>query len=233
MMYLTGATRGAIEDKLIAMGAGFMWNPRHGHCPDRLQRYPAFACDNGCYAAGDRFDADRWLKQLEGFIPFATKCLFVVAPDVVGDAAATWERSRAYLPVIREMGFPAAFVSQDGQDKLPVPWDAFDCLFTGGSTAWKLSEPAFALVAEAKRRGKWTHMGRVNSRIRFRAAYAGGYDSCDGTYVAFNPRECVERLQTWQAVKQQRALWDAGAWTTPSRPHLGARNPAICRKVCR
>lgn len=210
-MYLTGATNEALERELIGLGVGFMWNPGHGYSPERIGRYRAFACDNGCYAAGERFDAGWWLKRLERFVPYASKCLFVVAPDVVGDAGATWERSREHLPIIREMGFPAAFVGQDGQEHLPVPWDAFDCLFIGGSTAWKLSEPAFALVAEAKRRGKWTHMGRVNSLIRFRAAYAGGYDSCDGTYVAFNPRECVQRIETWQAVKQQRSLWDQRA----------------------
>lgn len=113
------------------------------------------------------------------------------------------------LLVIRELGFPTAFVAQDGQEYLPIPWDAFDCLFVGGSTAWKLSEPAYALVREAKRRGKWCHMGRVNSWRRIRAAAMSGYDSCDGTYIAYNPIELTEKVSGWMRnLREQQRLWE-------------------------
>lgn len=207
MIYLTGAASDEIEARLLELGVGFMWNPQHGYSPDRIARYRCWAADNGCFAAGDRFDLDRWLSRLGRFAHLAGTCLFAVAPDVVGDAAATWERSRDVLPVIRDMGFPAAFVGQDGQEGLPVHWDTFDAWFAGGSTAWKLSEPAYALAAEAKRRGKWTHMGRVNSLRRFRAAALSGYDSADGTCIAYNPVELTERVAMWLSVTQQPSLF--------------------------
>lgn len=209
LMYLTGATNREIEQRLIANGIGLMLNPASGYRPEQIQRYPAYAIDNGCFAAGDSFDVKAWLSFVEQFKPVANRCLFVVAPDVVGDAAATRERCRDILPIIRDMGFPAAFVAQDGQESLPVPWSAFDCLFIGGSTDWKLSEPAYGLVTEAKRRGRWAHMGRVNGWRRFRACLVSGFDSCDGTYIAFNPTEFAERSERWmQRARLQRRLWE-------------------------
>ncbi len=41
-------------------------------------------------------------------------------------------------------------------------WHRLDALFVGGSTYFKLGPTAAGLVREAKRRGLWTHMGRVN-----------------------------------------------------------------------
>lgn len=41
---------------------------------------------------------------------------------MVGDAAATIARSETFLPLIREYTrFPAAFVAQNGQERLAVP----------------------------------------------------------------------------------------------------------------
>lgn len=157
--------------------------------------YPAWAADNGCFAAGDRFDLGAYLCWL-ATLPTAG-CLFAVAPDVVGDARATWERSRRVLPAIRRLGFPAALVAQDGLDVAALDWDAFDCLFVGGTTAYKLSEAAYSAVGEAKRRGKHTHMGRVNSLRRLRLAAMAGYDSADGTFLKFGPVKNAPRVRAW------------------------------------
>jgi hypothetical protein len=147
-----------------------------------------WAVDNGRFSRPEQYiDAGylAWLRTL----PYQDRCLFATAPDVVGDAAATLELSLPMLPRIRALGLPAAFVGQDGLTIDTTPWDAFDALFIGGTTEWKLSEVAYQLAAEAKRRGKWTHMGRVNSWRRFRAAAAAGYDSADGTYLRFDPTQ--------------------------------------------
>lgn len=69
--------------------------------------------------------------------------------------------------------------------------------FIGGSTAWKLGPHARRLVADAKRRGKWVHMGRVNSLKRFRYAAAIGCDSCDGTYLRFGPDINLPKVLSW------------------------------------
>jgi len=206
-MYLTGSTNDGYEARLIRAGCGLMLNPGSGYSVERVSRYSAYALDNGCFAAGDSFDSDHWLRWLNRFLPQRHKCLFAVAPDVVADAAATIERSRPWLRAIRDMGLPAAFVGQDGQEDIEVPWDEFDAWFTGGSTEWKLSEAAYRLASEAKRRGKHLHMGRVNSWIRFRAAAVSGYDTADGTFIAFHPEKCTRLVEEWhQRIRAQRSL---------------------------
>lgn len=140
---------------------------------------------------------DEYLSWLTSLTPHAARCLFAVAPDVVGDAAATLSLSAPMLPRIRALGFPAALVAQNGLEYLDVPWDTFDVLFIGGDTEWKLGAAARALVVEAKRRGKWVHMGRVNSRRRMQYAKAIGCDSVDGTYLAFGPEENLPDVLAW------------------------------------
>lgn len=124
-------------------------------------------------------------------------CRFAVAPDVVGDAAATIARSRPWLRALRSLGYPAAFVGQDGLESLPVPWDTFDVFFVGGSTEWKLGEQAYRLVREARKRGKWVHFGRVNTRNRLEYAHWIGCDSADGTTLSRGPDRNLAPLLRW------------------------------------
>lgn len=195
MVYLSGAinahvTEGGRPD------VGIMLSPDMGNAPRPLARLP-FGLDNGCFAQGARFDPARWLAWLGALTPYRANCLFAVAPDVVGDAVATLDRSLPYLPMIRQLGYPAAFVTQDGCRSDLVPWDEIDALFVGGSDRWKLSEASWRLVAEANRRGLWTHVGRVNSFTRVKAAATAGAKSCDGTFLAFGPDANWPRLTRW------------------------------------
>lgn len=111
-------------------------------------------------------------------------CLFVTAPDVLADAETTLAQFDPWASKIRIAGLPVALVGQDGLEHHPVPWDDLDAFFVGGTTGWKLSPEAAALVAEANRRGKWTHMGRVNSHRRIEYAKAIGCRSVDGSKFA-------------------------------------------------
>lgn len=163
-----------------------------------------WCADNGAFS--DKFDERTWWRFLNKHAHDAATCLFATAPDVVGDAVATLERSRPWLPRIRELGYPAALVAQDGLENLPVPWDEFDVLFIGGSTEWKLGAAARELVAEAKRRGKWVHMGRVNSEKRWRYADAIGVDSCDGTILTRGPKVNLPRVLAWTRLNGQETL---------------------------
>ncbi len=115
------------------------------------------------------------------------------------------------MPQIRALGYRVAFVAQDGQESLPVPWDEFDALFIGGSTEWKLGPHAREIAAEAKRRGKWLHMGRVNSERRFKYAAAIGCDSADGTYLTFGPDVNLPKLLSWTRLSDHAALFEG--WT--------------------
>lgn len=156
----------------------------------------AWCADNAVFAGKYPGD-DAYLQWLADRQPHVDRCLFAVAPDVVGDAAATLALSAPMLPRIRALGYPAALVAQNGLENLEVPWDSFDCLFIGGDTTWKLGPEARALVAEAKARGKWVHMGRVNSRERIQYAEAIGCDSVDGTYLAFGPDRNLPTVLSW------------------------------------
>ena len=176
-----------------------------------------WCADNGCFS--DKWDEARWWKFLEDNAHRSTTCLFAVAPDVVGDALATTIKARPWLKRIRDLGYPVAYVAQDGIENLrgrtpsggltfPVPWDSFDCLFIGGTTEWKLGPHARDLVAEAKRHGKWVHMGRVNSEKRFRYAATIGCDSADGTYLTFGADTNLPRLLSWTRLNDQGAMFE-------------------------
>lgn len=173
--------------------------------------------------------------------PDESGCLFAVAPDVVGDADATRHRAETMrmLGWIRHVGLPAAYVAQNGITSNDTPWEDLDALFLGGSAEcvpcnwvrpacdhdtircplchrrlreWKLGEAARLLTAEARERGKWVHMGRVNSAKRLRYAAAIGCDSADGTYLTNGPDILLPKVLRWLAdlrEDSQEALWPA------------------------
>lgn len=176
---------------MTAGDLGCITTPKQGN---KLPPAAILCADNGVYGAGWPGES-AWLQWLTT-LP-ADRVRFAVAPDVVPDAAATLERSRPWLPQIRALGMPAALVAQNGQESLPVPWDDLDCLFIGGDTTWKLGPEARELAGEAKARGKWVHMGRVNSERRLRYALAIGCDSADGTFLAFGPDRNLPVLLGW------------------------------------
>jgi hypothetical protein len=91
--------------------------------------------------------------------------------------------SLPWLPKIRAQGCPAAICAQEGMTLDNIPWDEFDCLFIGGNNEFKEGELVRAACKEAKRRGKWTHMGRVNTERRMILAQCFNVDSVDGTYL--------------------------------------------------
>lgn len=166
-----------------------------------------WAADNGCFA--DKWSAQIWYDWLERPWP-RVGCLFATVPDVVGDAAATRERWGEYRQLVQQLGYPVAFVAQDGLEYLTVPWEQLDCFFIGGTTAWKLSEAAFGLAREARERGKWVHVGRINGNGRYRA-WAPFADSCDGTFLAYGPTKNLPLLEGWlDAREREPTLWDGG-----------------------
>lgn len=183
--------------------AGWMLQPGKGNRPHGGR---AWAADTGMFSRPERYTDDGYLRWLDGLRPYAARCLFACAPDAVGDAQRTLDLAAPMLPRLRAAGWPAALVAQDGLEALDVPWDDLDCLFTGGTTRWKLSEPAFALQRKAHDRGKWTHLGRTNSRRRLRAAVLGGYDSADGTHTVFEPTAAGLRVADWFRDLRERPL---------------------------
>lgn len=139
-----------------------------------------WAADNDCFQA---LDAEAFVRMLDA-IQGLPGCLFVACPDVVGNHHETLKRFWQWRAEITQRGLPIAFVLQNGARILTVPWRHIDAVFVGGDTPFKLGEQAARLVAEARTRGLWAHMGRVNTATRIRYAASIGCHSCDGTKYA-------------------------------------------------
>lgn len=220
MKYLSGA----INPTLLANprpDLGLMIQPGMGNDFKPLQFWE-FGADNGAFAG--KFDAGKWLAWLGALRPYRDTCLFAVAPDVVGNAHATLERSLPFLWVIETLGFSPAFVTQDGCTSELVPWGKFGTLFVGGTDAWKFSDASLALVTEAQNRGVSVHCGRVNTWERLLRCERAGVDSADGTYLKYGPDVNFPTLVGWldklnpdvavamggtTASGKQRSLWEA------------------------
>ena len=165
-----------------------------------------WAMDNFAFTNFDETKFRRALAAYEG-IP---ACLFAVAPDVVGNAAATIDLFGQWRGEIKRMGYPIALAIQNGQERLPIPWGELDAVFIGGDTAFKFSNFVRDLVTEARMRGKWTHMGRVNSVRRWNYAHSLHVQSVDGTSVNIAPSNVLLALPVTR--NKQRSLWE-GAWS--------------------
>ena len=195
MLYLASSTTPAIKEAMTAGQLGRL-STRSSNPP----RGEVWAADNECYSKPTTFDLDVYCTWLSAF-DAATKgrCLFATCPDVVGDAAATFERSNAAADAIAATGIRPALVLQDGMTPADIEWGLYGAVFVGGTTEWKLSEPARTLVREAAWRGLWTHMGRVNSLERCRVAHRWRIGSVDGTYLSFGPDTNLPKLLGWFA----------------------------------
>jgi hypothetical protein len=181
-----------------------------------------WAADNDCFQG---LDITRYVAMLDALQVVAgtryvdgvlvderearSRLLFVTVPDVVGDAMATARQFEAWWSAPARRGLPLALVAQDGLEHLGrwlgLAWPRINALFVGGTTEWKLGPAAEALVREAKARGKWVHMGRVNGAGR--AAYAAtiGCDSFDGTGAALFTNLLLPTYIAWaQAPRPSR-----------------------------
>lgn len=137
------------------------------------------AADNDCFGG---LHVERYMNMLDK-LATGPRCEWVTVPDVVADSVATlthWQQWR--LAVVQRCP-RLAYVAQDGATEESVPWGELHCLFIGGSTEWKLGRDARHLIAAARARQKWVHVGRVNSFSRLDYFHALGCDSVDGTNV--------------------------------------------------
>lgn len=156
-----------------------LFTPLTRRNPKRPDKH--FAMDNGAYS---RFDMEAFLTMLEKHEPRKELCRFVAMPDVVCCARRTLEAFEYWHQRLADDKWPLAFVCQDGQEDLPIPWSYLDAIFIGGSTEWKTSIHAAHIVRAAKTMGKWVHIGRINGYERFEYFEELGADSCDGTGLA-------------------------------------------------
>jgi len=182
---------------------GVIAGPRSGHLAG-VREGRRWAADNDAFHG--RFDPSEFRAMLTKLAPYRAACLFVTAPDIRLDAQGTLDLFATWGPVLRDLGFPVAYVAQDGSEHLPLP-DA-DALFIGGSDAWR-DRHAAGLIWRAKERAWWVHFGRVNSLARNVACARLGVDSADGTYLRFKGNETgLADISRWltEAGQVPRAL---------------------------
>lgn len=175
---------------------------------------PAYAAALGAVWAMDNdaftgFKAEPFLQRLAQW-RYVPRCVFVVAPDAIQDAATTLAYFWLWQPVIKAFGLPVAFVLQNGMSCHRMPWDYIDAVFIGGSTDFKYTRYVAGVVREAKWRGLWVHNGRVNSQQRINHSRAIGCDSFDGTGYAIEPGRIKKELDWWTTEETndiQFTLW--------------------------
>lgn len=138
-----------------------------------------FGIDNGSFK---NFNEHKFLSLVNRHSGFIHNCLFVTCPDVLANAQQTLWKFIQWKDRLK--GWPLAYVLQDGNELVNIPWDSFTCLFIGGTTQFKDSDYSLSMVTEAKKRGKWVHIGRINSSTRFIKFLEVNADSCDGSGIS-------------------------------------------------
>jgi len=186
VLYLSGASPSTVitarrpDLGLMLQPANSLWR--------FADRCGPWAVDHATFRQPWRFDLDHYLAWLERVVPWRDRCVFVTAPDMWGNAQESLAFGVIALPELKLLSFPVALPVQDGSEDCDLPWGIFDTLFIGGSDPWRDSRAVEDLTAEALRRQKHLHLGRVNSRRRVERARQLGCQSCDGTFLAFGPR---------------------------------------------
>lgn len=164
--------------------------------------------DNGCFTRPNDFTIDRY-RELVASHPAS---LFATVPDVVGNWDATLNRWHEFPKDGWQV--PLAIVLQNGATVESVPWHEIGAVFVGGTTDWKLGPEARSIVAEAKARNVWAHMGRVNSQRRLRYADWIGCDSADGTFLVFAPDANLRLVLRWlDDVNRQATLFQSDLYS--------------------
>ena len=201
MMYLHATTSPNVWKNADKSKFGFITSPRNGAVAQIEDGYK-WAIDNGAFTGV--FDEDRYFYTLKRYTKYLETCLFAVCPDTLCDSVETLSKWDLYSDRIKSIGYPVAFVCQNGQENLPIP-DNYDVLFIGGSDEWRVAGcGAIECIRKAKASGKWVHVGRVNSLKRVKHFMLEGVDSVDGTYVSFGPDKNYKSPMKWMA---HQPLW--------------------------
>jgi hypothetical protein len=186
---------------LSAKTAEFFDNPRLFGCmfsyrktgrqDEALKAGCRWMLDNGAFT--NNFVFSTWVYQLAMMRPYRANCIGIVTPDVPYNAAETLHRFSQYRAIPEALGYKVAFATQDGMTADMIPWPLFNVLFIGGSDQHKRGPDAEELAREAKRQGKWVHVGRVSSVTAARRYWTWA-DSADGTTFCFEAGEARDRL---------------------------------------
>lgn len=198
MILVSGAT--STLNRYPADTFGALVVPRAGNCLKKLAESSRFwAADNDAFGGWDQKKASRFSLMLGRICRDADKttCLFVSAPDVVGDSKATLKQFSTWEPIIHSCRLPVALVAQDGLIPADIPWDDVEAVFIGGTTEFKMSREADRIIEAAKCRDKHVHVGRVNTSRRLKHFWEVCVDSIDGTFLSRWPDIAFAKFDRW------------------------------------
>ena len=202
-IWITGREEGVPVSDLLQFRT-----PLTGYAKDSLGVIP-YILDNGAYTAFPARTFERMaLDALQ-----CEQCLYVVMPDIVGDHLGTVNSFFHWMDRLEILDGPIqdklAFVAQNGctvETMDDALWDRFGCLFVGGDDEYKEGAEAFRLIEEAKIRGKWVHIGRVNTSRKI-VYFHGLADSFDGSGIArFTEirKTAIRMLKVLEGTEQMR-----------------------------
>jgi hypothetical protein len=155
-----------------------------------------WAVDNDCYNGLNEKLYRMIIRRISNYRN--ELLLFVNCPDKLYDARATINLFNHWQPILKQYNLPIGFVGQDGIENLSIDFTLFDCLFIGGSDLFKESDIVRDLLQEAKRNGKWCHVGRVNTYKRLKLLFNWNcVDSIDGTSFSRWPSLYLPRHIRW------------------------------------
>jgi hypothetical protein len=161
-----------------------------------------YGLDNGAFT---RFDPNTF-ERMAIKAKDDPLCDWIVMPDVVGDAYSTGALFDHWVQRL-DLDEKRAYVLQDGATLGMVPWGQIECLFVGGTDAFRDSSRCWEIVLEAKAQGKTIHIGRVNTPRRI-VYWDRVADSFDGSGLA-RFEECLkDAIATMKEIQgsQQVAL---------------------------
>lgn len=166
-----------------------------------------YGLDNGAYS---EFRTARFTRMAKEAMD-DDRCLWIAVPDYPFCAYSTIGMFNQWRHVVKSK---RAFVLQDDITIYSslIPWDEIVAVFVGGSDRFKDSRYALDLAREAKERGKWVHVGRVNTKRRIHL-WEGYCDSFDGSGISrfrHMRNSLVASMKSLERSKKKE-LWEYGS----------------------
>jgi hypothetical protein len=150
-----------------------------------------YILDNGvfsCWRSGNPWSFYDWLDTIDDLEDMPRQPDFVVLPDVVGEADASYDRSCRFVDKVPDR-YPTALAVQNGMgvEEWVMRADELDCewIFVGGDMPWK-RRFADQFVMTGHDWGMNVHIARPGLPEGLLWAKSIGADSVDTTTIARN-----------------------------------------------
>jgi len=183
--------------------------------------------DNGAFPAFERGLGRLPLAEQLGGVHEAMASIgplveWIVAPDVVGDGAASRSRTEASLPELEGYGLGRLLIAlQEGTDfgwALGLARELGAGVFIGGATdGFKVR--ALGLI-ESMGGARWVHVGRVNRFDMFDVCARSAADSCDTSSLLRGQAHNVSRRAHYARWLAEYAWPRSDAGAIPHAPPL-------------